>query len=44
MKQGPYKRSLTPMGENQCKAHGVTVNHLGFWSTGRFDSCLAHQV
>jgi hypothetical protein len=29
MENGPYKRSLEDTGENQCKVHGVTVNHLG---------------
>lgn len=41
---GPYKRSLEDVGENQCKVHGVTVNHLGLMSAGRFDSCLTHKT
>lgn len=43
MEHGPYKCSLDMTGENQCKVHGVAVNHLGLRSTGRFDSCLAHE-
>ena len=42
MEECNYKRSLATTGENQCKEHGVAVNHLGLRSAGRFDSCLTH--